>query len=119
MLFRSLGTAAKGVTHIFNAGRLRDKESDRLDAMAQGLSALGARIEQSPDALRIHGGTPLRGGTVDGRNDHRIVMSFTIASLLCSGAVEVTDAHSINKSWPEFFEVFRSIGGQADVINDR
>ena len=76
---------AEGVTHIFHAERLRIKESDRLAATADGLRRLGARVEETADGLRIHGGGPLTGGEVDGCNDHRIVMSMAVAALRCSG----------------------------------
>lgn len=107
-----VGAFAEGETHIFNAERLRIKESDRLLAIADGLRRIGANVKEEPDGLRIQGGRPLRGGYVQGYNDHRIVMSMAVAALGCVHAVTVTQAESVNKSWPDFFSDFRAIGGQ-------
>lgn len=103
---------AQGETHIYNAGRLRIKESDRLAAVADGLRRIGADITEEPDGLLIRGGFPLRGGFVQGYNDHRIVMSMAVAALGSIHAVTVTDADSVGKSWPTFFKDFHGIGGQ-------
>lgn len=107
-----VGAFAEGETHIYNAGRLRIKESDRLSAVADGLRRIGADVTEEPDGLRIRGGRPLRGGYARGYNDHRIAMSMAVAALGCVHAVTVTDAESVNKSWPNFFSDFRAIGGQ-------
>ena len=114
-----IAAAADGDTHIYNAGRLRLKESDRLAAMADCLRRLGADVKEMPDDLLIHGGQPLKGGSVCGYNDHRVVMSMAIAALICKQPIEVTDARSVNKSWPSFFEDFQRIGGNVHVIHDR
>ena len=66
---------AEGTTHIFNAERLRIKESDRLKTTADLLNSLGGKVEETPDGLLITGVSKLRGDVVDGCNDHRIVMS--------------------------------------------
>lgn len=107
------GCAAKGVTRITGAARLRIKESDRLAAMAQELTSLGAQVEEMPDGLIITGGKKLRGAHTQGHNDHRIVMSLCIASALCEGALTVTDAQAVGKSAPRFFEEFTQLGGIA------
>lgn len=103
---------ARGETRIVGAARLRIKESDRLSAVADGLQRLGVDVTEQPDGLTICGGKPLRGGLVEGYNDHRIVMSMAVAATGSIHAVSVTDAESVNKSWPTFFEDFRAIGGQ-------
>ena len=105
--------AAQGTTRITGAARLRIKESDRLAAMAQELTHLGAQVEELPDGLVIHGGRKLAGTQVEGHNDHRIVMSLCIASALCTGALCVTDAQAVGKSAPRFFEEFTQLGGIA------
>lgn len=107
---------ARGTTRIYNAARLRLKESDRLACMAQGLTALGVRIEELPDELIIHGGSGLSSGCVKGCNDHRIVMAFTIGALAAKGAVRIDDAQSIKKSYPNFFEEIKRLGGDTDGI---
>lgn len=100
---------AQGDTEIYNAARLRIKESDRLASVSNLLRALGGSVEEYPDRLCIHGGRPLTGGTVDGVNDHRIVMSAAIAALGCSGAVNITDAQAVEKSYPDFFECLEGL----------
>ncbi len=101
---------ADGTTRWYNAARLRIKESDRLQTTAALITALGGTVRETADELFVTGGD-LVGGTVNGSNDHRIVMSAAVASFITDGTVTVTDAHSISKSWPTFFEVFRKIGG--------
>lgn len=105
-----------GVTAITGAARLRIKESDRLKAVAQGIAALGGEIRELPDGLVITGKPSLAGGQAEGFHDHRIVMAMAIAALGCEGPVVITDAQSINKSYPDFFEDFIALGGKADVI---
>lgn len=107
---------AQGETVIYNAARLRLKESDRLAAITDGLRRLGAEVTEAPDSLTIRGVPALHGGAVEGYNDHRIVMSLTVAALRSTAPVRITDANSIEKSWPSFFEDWRTIGGTADVI---
>ncbi|MGI5923839.1 MAG: 3-phosphoshikimate 1-carboxyvinyltransferase [Lentisphaeria bacterium] len=104
-----------GQTRIFNAERLRAKESDRLAAMQRALSALGADISERDDGLIINGVERLRGAGVDGANDHRIVMACAIAALRADSPVSISHPQSVNKSYPDFFAHFRSIGGSANV----
>ena len=59
----------------------------------------------------------LHGGEVDGYNDHRVVMALSIAALRADGLVTISDAESIRKSYPAFFEDYNRLGGKADVIN--
>lgn len=101
---------ANGTTRLYNAARLRLKESDRLATTAALLKALGGKPTEKADELLVTGGS-LTGGRVDGANDHRIVMSAAVAALAASDPVEITDAHSIRKSWPSFFEDYKQIGG--------
>lgn len=108
---------AEGTTKIYNAERLRIKESDRLTAIAQALNALGALVRELPDGLEIIGVPSLRGGTAQGCNDHRIVMAASVAAQLAETEVRITDAESIRKSYPNFFEDYNSLGGKANVID--
>ena len=111
-----LASVSSGVTTIINAERLRIKESDRLHAIFDCLTTLGADIEELHDSLIIKGKERLNGGTVSGAGDHRIVMSMAIAALCCSGPVTITGAEAISKSYPHFFDDFRKLGGEAIVI---
>jgi len=101
--------AAEGTTRIYNAQRLRLKESDRIASVKAMLEALGAKAEELPDGLLIRGGIPLTGGTVDSCNDHRIAMAAAVASILCSGEVTVLQAEAVEKSYPNFWRDFQSL----------
>ena len=107
--------AHPGRTHITGAARLRVKESDRLHAVAELLRALGGQVEELSDGLIIDGGRPFTGGTVNGVNDHRIVMAAAVAATAAQGDVTITDAQAVAKSYPGFFEEFRRLGGRCDV----
>ena len=102
-------------TVITGAARLRLKESDRLAAVAAMLRALGGNVEVAPDGLIIQGGAKLRGGTVDGANDHRVVMAAAVAATVADGPVRITDARAIDKSYPDFFRDFEKLGGRVHV----
>ncbi|WP_373047050.1 3-phosphoshikimate 1-carboxyvinyltransferase [Vulgatibacter sp.] len=104
-LLAALATQAHGTTEIRGAGELRVKESDRLAAIAAGLTALGADIEEQEDGLRIHGPTPLRGATVDSHGDHRIAMSLAVAGLIASGETTIRGAEWVDISFPGFFSL--------------
>lgn len=108
---------SQGETRIVNAQRLRLKESDRLASMAEAISGLGGRARATADGLLIQGVPQLRGGVVQGQNDHRVVMALAAAGLRCQSPLTVTDAQSIRKSYPGFFRDFTSLGGAAHVLN--
>jgi len=104
-----VAAAAKGTTVIYNAGRLRIKESDRLAAVTDMLATLGADIRETGDGLIIHGGKPLTGGVVSSWGDHRIAMSAAIAAVLCAQPVIIQGAEAVEKSYPTFFEERRRL----------
>jgi 3-phosphoshikimate 1-carboxyvinyltransferase len=100
---------ADGETVVTGAEELRVKESDRIAVMAAGLSALGVANEIFADGLRIVGG-PIGTGTVDSRGDHRIAMSFAVASLRASGPIEILDTANVATSFPGFTGIARAAG---------
>ena len=104
---------APGTFEISGAAELRIKESDRIAAMAEGLSLLGARIAERRDGLVIEGGTPLRGTTVRSHDDHRIAMALSVAALAASGASEIEGAECVAVSFPEFFDILARGAGRA------
>ena len=104
-------------THIIGAARLRIKESDRLATVTAQLNALGADIEELPDALTIYGVDSLRGGTVSGCNDHRIAMMLAIAATRASGDVTITGAECVAKSYPNFWEDYAALGGRVERLD--
>lgn len=112
-------TFADGTTKIINAQRLRIKESDRLKTTANLINNLGGNVKELSDGLEITGVKQLSGGIADGCNDHRIVMSAAVCAAGLDGEIECSDALSINKSYPEFFNDYNSIGGRANVLDIR
>lgn len=101
-----VASVAMGKTRIYNASRLRLKESDRIQSVCQMLTTLGADITETDDGMIIHGKSKLTGGTVSSCNDHRIAMSAAIASLVCKNPVTVEGIEAVNKSYPAFLSDF-------------
>ena len=110
-----MAAVRSGATRFTNAARLRMKESDRLSTTAAALTALGGQAEEGPDFLTVRGG-PLAGGTVDCANDHRIAMAAAIAATACTGPVTVLGAECVQKSYPDFWEVYKNLGGDIHVL---
>jgi 3-phosphoshikimate 1-carboxyvinyltransferase len=109
-----LGAVADGTTTITDCEHVRYKETDRVSAMAEELSAMGAVVEESQETLTVHGGeTDLQGASVDGRADHRIVMSLAVAGLVADGTTTIAGGEHVDVSFPGFFDVLSGIG--ADV----
>ena len=102
-------SVADGETRIYNASRLRLKESDRIESVCSLLSRLGADIRATEDGMIISGKLTLYGGEVDSFNDHRIAMSAAIASLVCENTVKISRFEAINKSYPSFLDGFDMI----------
>ena len=104
-----LACFAEGKTKIYNAERLRIKESDRLQAMYEELTKLGADVEIGADYLIINGGKKLHGAHVDSHNDHRIAMAMAVASVGCVGEISLCGFDAVSKSYPHFFEDWSSL----------
>lgn len=100
---------AEGRTVIRDAAELKVKESNRIRTMAEGLSRLGAKVEETEDGLIIDGGAALHGGAVESYSDHRIAMSFAILSLVTDGEVRISDPDCVNISAPTFYEDLKSL----------
>lgn len=101
-------------TRLGNAARLRLKESDRLASTTAVLNALGADVTEGEDFLLIRGRETLTGGvTVDSFNDHRIAMMTAIAATRCEKPIALTGAEAVNKSYPNFWEEYARLGGNA------
>lgn len=108
-VFAVAAACAHGPTRVAGAGELRVKESDRITAMAVGLRALGADVQETPDGMRIEGG-PLRGGRVDSLGDHRIAMAFAVAGQMARGEVSIGDVANVATSFPGFETLARDAG---------
>lgn len=97
-----LATQCDGVSTIRDAGELRVKESDRIEAIARGLRSMGAEVETHADGLSISGPCRLHGATIRADGDHRIAMAFAIAGLLADGETVIDGSEAIRTSYPEF-----------------
>ena len=93
------------------------KESDRLTAVYESFKALGVDISKTDDGLVINKTGIVGGGAVSGYNDHRMVMALSVLSAVSSGDIILRGAEAVNKSYPNFFEDFSSLGGSYNVIN--
>lgn len=109
----------KSITHFTNAARLRLKESDRIESVANMINNLGGKIETKKDSLTIYGTGSLNGGKVLSQNDHRIVMAAAIASTISKTPVTIEGAEAVQKSYPSFFQDFKKLGGNFNVISLR
>jgi len=104
---------AGGTTVLHNVKQARMKETDRIAVMAAELKKLGADVEELPDGLRIKG-TGLKGGSVHGHGDHRVVMALTIAGFAAEGPVTVDTAESAGITYPGFWDTMRSLGAKIE-----
>jgi len=111
-VFFVAAACAEGETLVRGALELRVKESDRLAAMAQGLTALGVENQLLADGLWIRGTERFGGGTIDSHGDHRIAMSFAIASLKARAPIEILDVANVATSFPGFVTLARKAGLQ-------
>ena len=99
-----LACFAEGNTIIKDAQELKVKESNRIDVMVNNLSKMGADIEATEDGMIIHGGKPLHGAFIETHDDHRIAMSFAIASLGADGKTTIDNPDCVTISYPEFYK---------------
>lgn len=114
----SVAALTNGTTEIINAGRLRIKECDRLAAVTSELNKLGAKIIEKEDGLIVTGVEKLQGGVeVWSHKDHRIAMTLAIASTRCKEPIVIKDYECIAKSYPNFFEDFKALGGNVHEWN--
>ena len=114
-IFFVAATMAEGETLLSGAEELRVKESDRIGAMVEGLSSLGAKMEERPDGVKISGlaGALTGGAEVDSHTDHRIAMSLLMAGLVSQKPVKVARCGNINTSFPGFADLMVGLG--ADI----
>lgn len=105
---------AEGRTVLRGAEELRVKESDRIQVMADGLLALGVKVEPTPDGIIIDGagisGEAFSGGEVHGHGDHRIAMAFSVASLRASAPIRIHDCANVATSFPNFLTLCAQVG---------
>ena len=117
-IFFIAASVAEGISEVVGAQELRVKESDRIGAMMRGLASLGVQAEERPDGVRIEGAGGLIGKTdadapscvIDSRSDHRIAMSFAIASLAARVPIKILDCANIATSFPGFTGICERLG---------
>lgn len=109
-----MAAAAEGTTIIRDAAELRVKESDRISVVAENLSAMGADITPTQDGFVIRGGRPLHGALIRTHLDHRIAMSFAVASLIAGGETQIDEESCVSISYPRFFGDLEALSCEPD-----
>jgi 3-phosphoshikimate 1-carboxyvinyltransferase len=112
----ALASYCQGISYIKGVGRLAHKESNRGLTLQQEFGKMGIVIEMDDDMMRVHGGNALKGADVHSHHDHRIAMACAVAALRSTGAIIIQHAESINKSFPDFYTVLKSLGAQVDIL---
>lgn len=112
--FAVVGTYAAGKTEIVNTPQARIKETDRIHSIYQGLTKMGARMEEREDGMTVYQ-SGLRGASVRGYEDHRTIMALAVAGLIAEGKTEIDTAQGINKTFPTFVELMQSIGAKINI----
>ena len=110
----SLACYSQGISRIFNAGRLRLKESDRLSSLQTELKKMGGKISIMESGLAIEGPCKMRGATINPHGDHRIAMACAVAALAADGKTVIKNCECVSKSYPGFFDDLSLLG--ADVV---
>lgn len=98
-----LAACAEGTTIIQDAQELKVKESNRIDVMVDNLCKMGVNVTKTEDGMIIKGGRPLKGATIETHLDHRIAMSFAVASLIAEGTTTLDNSTCVTISYPNFY----------------
>lgn len=102
---------------IYNAERLKIKESNRIESTAELINNMGGDVEITDDGLIIRPTGNMHGGVVDSYGDHRIVMAGAVLATAVDGDVIIKGAEAVTKSYPAFFEDYKNIGGNINVVS--
>lgn len=108
-----LAAAAEGTSQLTGIARARLKESNRPSALAEGLTRMGIKVSEEENKLTITG-SPARGALIDSRGDHRIAMAFSLLGTVV-GETIIDDAECVSKTYPEYWETLKSIGGEVKL----
>ncbi|MBS0349580.1 MAG: 3-phosphoshikimate 1-carboxyvinyltransferase [Proteobacteria bacterium] len=109
-----IGTQAEGHTAILNVAQARIKETDRIHSITQGLSRMGAKVQEHADGLTVYP-CRLKGNSIQGYGDHRTVMAMSLAGLLAQGTTQIDDADAIEKTFPSFVKIMQSLGANMEL----
>lgn len=108
-----LAAAAEGVSEFIGIERARIKESNRVSAVREGLERMGIKVGEDRNRMTIAGSRPA-GATIDSKGDHRIAMAFSILGSVTGGMI-INDAECVSKTFPQFWDVLKSIGGGVKI----
>jgi 3-phosphoshikimate 1-carboxyvinyltransferase len=108
-----VAVSVRGQSELTGISRARLKESDRVAAVKDGLERMGITVKEEENRLTINGGS-IRGAVTDPRNDHRIAMAFSILGTV-AGETVINNAECVTKTYPDFWKVLRSIGGEVVI----
>jgi 3-phosphoshikimate 1-carboxyvinyltransferase len=108
-----LAAAAEGTSELEGIDRARIKESNRVSAVREGLEKMGVKIFEEKDRVRITGANP-ESAVIESHDDHRIAMAFSILGILAGNTV-VNGAECVNKTFPQFWDILKSIGGRIEI----
>jgi 3-phosphoshikimate 1-carboxyvinyltransferase len=106
----ALASCSEGISEITGVRRLWDKESNRAMTLVNEFSKLGVKVEIRGDTMLVHGTKNIKGAVVDSHHDHRIAMALSLAALRAEGETAILHAEAVNKSFPGFYEMLRSLG---------
>ncbi len=110
-MLAAMACFAEGETIIRDAAELKVKESDRIGVMVQNLKAMGADVTETEDGMIIQGGKPLHGAVIDSKLDHRIAMTFAVASLGAEGRTTILGSQCVDISYPDFYKDLARLTG--------
>ena len=108
-----LAAVADGASQFTGIKRARLKESNRVAALREGLTRMGIKVIEETDSLTIVGSRP-KGSSIDSHDDHRIAMAFSILGS-STGATTINGAECVRKTYPEFWDILRSLGGKVEI----
>ena len=108
-----LAAVAEGVSEFTGIERARIKESNRVAAVKEGLERMGISVVEDARRLKITGGKP-KGAFIDSKGDHRIAMAFSLLGTVVGDTI-IDQAECVAKTYPEFWEVFKNLGGEVEI----
>jgi 3-phosphoshikimate 1-carboxyvinyltransferase len=108
-----LAAVAEGQSQFTGISRARLKESNRVDAIREGLEGMGIKVAEEEDSFNITGASP-KSAAIDSKNDHRIAMAFSLLGILAGGTT-IKQAECVGKTYPQFWEILKSIGGEVKL----
>ena len=108
-----LAAVADGVSEFIGIERARLKESNRVDALKEGLLRMGIKVTEESNRLMVTGSEP-KGSIIDSKDDHRIAMAFSILGSLVGDTI-IEGAECVSKTYPQFWDVFKKIGGEVVI----